>query len=255
MYLYADAKLGCGWAVFALVRAVETGLSLKAAAAAFSVRRRRRIGGGTRWLDGGRQARRLAGSLERDPRCSPRAARRASRRAVLRLSPQTGIGRLLFRRRARHGLRALDGLEGAATATAFSRRAQRPRRRPTAEWPCRAIYCTWTSEPLRAFRARSPATGGRRTRSPYQRRLDAARDEGRLRLRPRGRRRPLPARLRGAPRRREGRDGHGFRRTRAFAFFAQHGIVARRLMTENGYSYVKKPHAARAARRAAASAI
>jgi len=55
MYLHANAKLGLAGRL-ALVRALEEGLSLKAAAAAFSVSPATAHRWWHRWLDDGRQA-------------------------------------------------------------------------------------------------------------------------------------------------------------------------------------------------------
>src|SRR2546430_17259460 len=70
MYLHANAKLGLAGR-FALVRAIESGLSLKAAAAAFSVSPATAHRWGHRWLDGGRQASALLDRSSR-PHPSPR---------------------------------------------------------------------------------------------------------------------------------------------------------------------------------------
>ena len=59
MYLHANAKLGLAGRL-ALVRAIEAGLSLKAAAAAFSVSPATAHRWWHRWLEGGRQRGRLA---------------------------------------------------------------------------------------------------------------------------------------------------------------------------------------------------
>ena len=67
-------------------------------------------------------------------------------------------------------------------------------------------------KPLRALPAARPPRHGRPLTALTQ--LDASRDEGRLRLRPRDRRRPLPPRLRRTPRQRTSRDGHRLRRAR-----------------------------------------
>ena len=55
MYLHANAKLGLAGRL-ALVRAIEDGLSLKAAAAAFSVSPATAHRWWHRWRDGGREA-------------------------------------------------------------------------------------------------------------------------------------------------------------------------------------------------------
>ena len=90
-------------------------------------------------------------------------------------------------------------------------------------------------QPLRVALPRRPAAHGHKplralpaARPPRHRRplaaltqLDAPRDQGRLRLRTRDRRRPLPARLRRAPQRRTAATVTGFLE-RALAFFAEH---------------------------------
>ena len=70
MYLHANAKLGLAGRL-ALVRAVEEGASLKAAAAAFSVSPATAHRWWHRWLDGGRQVSALVDRSSR-PRFSPR---------------------------------------------------------------------------------------------------------------------------------------------------------------------------------------
>src|SRR2546430_589530 len=69
MYLHANAKLGLAGR-FALVRAIESGLSLKAAAAAFSVSPATAHRWWRRWLDGGLQAAALVDRSSR-PHHSP----------------------------------------------------------------------------------------------------------------------------------------------------------------------------------------
>lgn len=70
MYLHANAKLGLAGRL-ALVRAVEEGLSLKGAAAAFRVSPATAHRRWHRWLDGGREASALLDRSSR-PHCSPR---------------------------------------------------------------------------------------------------------------------------------------------------------------------------------------
>lgn len=69
MYLHANAKLGLAGRL-ALVRAIEEGLSLKAAAAAFSERPATAHRWWHRWVDGGRQASSLVDRSSR-PHRSP----------------------------------------------------------------------------------------------------------------------------------------------------------------------------------------
>ena len=63
MYLHANAKLGLAGRL-AMVRAVEDGLSLKAAAVVFSVSPATVHRWWHRWLDGGREAGALLDPLE-----------------------------------------------------------------------------------------------------------------------------------------------------------------------------------------------
>ena len=70
-------------------------------------------------------------------------------------------------------------------------------------------------------------------------RLDAARDAGRLRLRARDRRRPLAARLRRAPRRRASARPSPASSSARSPSSPSTGSRAKRLMTDNAFSYVK----------------
>jgi transposase-like protein len=80
MYLHANAKLGLAGR-FALVRAIDGGVSLKAAAAAFSVSPATAHRWWHRWLDGDRQS----------PRCSTVRAGRSARRGCFRLTCRSGF--------------------------------------------------------------------------------------------------------------------------------------------------------------------
>src|SRR5205814_9537976 len=82
MYLHANAKLGLAGRL-ALVRAIESGLSLKAAAAAFSVSPATAHRWWHRWLEAGEEARRtLSCLLDRSsrPHRSPASSRPSSPR-------------------------------------------------------------------------------------------------------------------------------------------------------------------------------
>ena len=77
------------------------------------------------------------------------------------------------------------------------------------EWPCPGdLLHMDTSRYARFLRPGHRVTGDR---SQTLTQLDGPRDQGRLRLRTRDRRRPLSPCLRRAPQRREGRNGHGLR--------------------------------------------
>jgi hypothetical protein len=183
MYLHANAKLGLAGRL-ALVRAIEDGLSLKAPAAAYSVSPAAAHRWWHRWLEGGRLPQSLL-----DPSSQPRR------------SP---------RRRGDRD-RAFDRLEGAAT----TRPLPSPAKGQGAGQQLRVALSRRSAahghQPLRALPAARASCHRRPLTALSQ--LDAARDEGRLRLRARDRRRPLPPRLRRAPRRRASRHCHRLRRT------------------------------------------
>src|SRR3954454_14292968 len=94
MYLHANAKLGLAGR-FALVRAIESGLSLKAAAAAFSVSPATAHRWWHRWLGADTKARRT-GSCLRDrsspPLRSPRRLSAAEEAPILRARRETNLG-------------------------------------------------------------------------------------------------------------------------------------------------------------------
>src|SRR3990172_264476 len=122
MYLHANAKLGLAGR-FALVKAIEEGMSLKAAAAAFSVSPATAHRWWHRWREAGEEARRTLSCLfdrssrprrfppHLPPPPLPPPARPRARRGHRQLPPQHRLGAEVGRRR--HRLRALDRLEGA----------------------------------------------------------------------------------------------------------------------------------------------
>src|SRR5579859_6797988 len=90
MYLHANAKLGPSGRL-ALVCAIEDGLSLKAAAAAFSVSPATAHRWWHRWLEGGRSREALSDRSSRPP-CSPRQLAAAEEQPILDARRQTGYG-------------------------------------------------------------------------------------------------------------------------------------------------------------------
>jgi transposase InsO family protein len=90
MNLHANAKLGLAGRV-ALVRAIEGGLSLKAAAAAFSVSPATAHRWWHRWLDGGGSVSSLLDRSSR-PHCSPRQLSAPEEEPILHARRQTGYG-------------------------------------------------------------------------------------------------------------------------------------------------------------------
>jgi transposase len=209
MYLHANAKLGLAGRL-ALVHAVEQGLSLKAAAAAFSVSPATAHRWWHRWLDGGRQVESLVDRSSR-PHRVPRLLAAELQERICDCRRQTGWGP-----------RLVAGATGFAHSTVWKVLHRHGlSRRPTAvKEPANKLRVALSGraaahghQPLRAL----PAARASRHRRPLAAlaQLDALRDEGRLRLRTRDRRRPLEARLRRTPRRREGRDRHRLRRASA----------------------------------------
>ncbi len=213
MYLHANAKLGLAGR-FALVKAIEEGMSLRAAAAVFNVSPATAHRWWHRWLEAGEEARRTLSCLfdrSSRPRRSPRQLAPELEETICVCRRADRLGTEAGRRR--DWLRALDRLEGAQAgrdlaAAASGQGAGQPLR---VALPRRSA--AHGHEPLRALPAARPP-GHRRPLAALAQ-LDASRDEGRLRLRARDRRRPLAARLRRAPRRRESSDRHRLPRTGA----------------------------------------
>src|SRR5205085_11202831 len=149
MYLHANAKLGLAGRL-ALVRAVEDGLSLKAAAAAFSVSPATAHRWWHRWLEAGEEARRTLSCLfdrSSRPHRSPR-----------QLAPELEQAICACRRETGWGPRLVAGATGFAHSTVGkcsagpgSRgRRERQRSRPTGtSGPAPVICCTWMSAATR----------------------------------------------------------------------------------------------------------
>jgi transposase InsO family protein len=236
MYLHANAKLGLAGR-FALVTAVEEGMSLKAAAAAFSVSPATAHRWWHRWLAAGEEARRSLSCLfdrSSRPRRSPR-----------QLAPELEQAICACRRQTGWGPRLVAGATGFAHSTVWKvlRRAgisrpPRVAREPANryEWPCPGDLLHMDVSRYARFRRPGHAVTGDRSQA------------GRKWMRP------------------ETRVGEDYAHAivddhsrlayielhdderaatvtgfvaRALAFFATHGVVARRLMTDNAFSYVK----------------
>jgi transposase InsO family protein len=132
MYLHANAKLGLAGR-YALVRAVEDGLSLKAAAVAFNVSPATAHRWWHRWLDGGRSLGALVDRSSR-PRHSPRE-----------LAPEFQERICACRRKTGWGPRLVGAATGFAHSTVWKvlhragiSRRSRPVKEPANryEWPC-----------------------------------------------------------------------------------------------------------------------
>jgi transposase len=235
MYLHANAKLGLAGR-FALVRAVEEGMSLKQAAAAFSVSPATAHRWWHRWTDASEEARRsLSCLLDRSsrPLRSPR-----------QLAPEIAERICACRRETGWGPRLVAGATGFAHSTVWKvlRRAgiSRPPRavREPAnryEWPCpgdllhmdTSRYARFLRPGHRVTGDRSQSLRGRKvaTTVGYDYAHALVDDHSRLAY----------AELHNDE---KAATVTGFLE-RALAFFAEHGIVAQRLMTDNGFSYVK----------------
>jgi transposase InsO family protein len=236
MYLHANAKLGLAGR-FALVKSIEEGMSLKAAAAAFSVSPATAHRWWHRWLEAGEEARgTLSCLLDRSsrPRCSPR-----------QLAPEFEWVICSCRRQTGWGPRLVGGATGFAHSTVWKvlRRAGISRQPAAAkdpanryEWPCPGdLLHMDTSRYARFLRPGHRVTGDRsqrsrnwmrpQTRVGYDYAHAIVDDHSRLayvELHPDERAATVTGFL-----------------ERALAFFDSHGIRAKRLMTDNAFSYVK----------------
>ncbi len=231
MLLHANAKLGLAGRL-ALVRAVEQGMTLKQAAACFSVSPATAHRWWHRWLDGGRQASALLDRSSR-PHRSPRL-----------LAPELQRRICDCRRRTGWGPRLVAGATGFAHSTVWKvLRRHGLSRRPGAvkepanryEWPCPGdlLHMDVCSYPRflrpghRVTGDRSQARRGRsvETRVGYDYAHAIVDDHSRLAY----------VELHDDE---KAATVTGFVE-RALAYFAEHGIAVSRLMTDNAFSYVK----------------
>jgi len=228
---HRNAKLGLAGR-FALVSAIAGGMSLKAAAAAFNVSPATAQRWWHRWLEASAEARaRLACLLDRSsrPQRSPR-----------QLAPELEQTICDCRRQTGWGPRLVAGATGCCHSTVWKvlRRAgisrpPRPAREHanSYEWPCPAdLLHMDTSEYARFQRPGHRVTGHRSSQDRQQRDgVDVVHaiidDHSRLAY----------AEIHDDQR---AATVVGFLE-RALAFYASHGIVAKRLMTDNAWIYVK----------------
>ena len=232
MYLHANAKLGLAGRL-ALVRAIEQGLSMKAAAAAFSVSPATAHRWWHRWLEGDRQERALLDRSSR-PRRSPRLLSKELQDRICDCRRKTGWGP-----------RLVAGATGFAHSTVWkvlkraglSRRAAAPKEPANSyEWPCPGdLLHMDVSRYARFLRPGHRVTGDRSQRSRKWMRPETrvgydfahaiVDDHSRLayvELRDDERAETVTRFL-----------------ERALAFFESQGVVCKRLMTDNGFSYVR----------------
>jgi transposase InsO family protein len=236
MLLHANAKLGLGGRR-ALVRAIEDGCSLKAAAAAFSVSPATAHRWWHRWLEAGEEARSTLSCLfdrSSRPHRSPRL-----------LAPELQKRICDCRRATGWGPRLIAGATGFAHSTVWKvlkragiSRPPRPLKEAANryEWPCPGdLLHMDTSRYARFLRPGHRVTGDRSQRSRQWMRPETrvgydfahaiVDDHSRLAY----------VELH---QNEQAATVTGFVE-RALAFFAEHGIVTKRLMTDNGFSYVK----------------
>ena len=229
MYLHANAKLGLAGRL-ALVRAVEEGSSLKAAAAAFKVSPATAHRWWHRWLDGGCE---LSALLDRSsrPKRSPRLLAVELQERICDCRRETGWGP-----------RLIAAATGFCHSTVWKvlRRAGLSRRPPAVreaanryEWPCPGdLLHMDTSRYARFQRPGHRVTGDRshpgrnwmrpETRVGYDYAHAIVDDHSRLAF----------VELHDDE---KAATVTGFVE-RALAFFAEHGITARRLMSDNAFA-------------------
>jgi len=230
MYLHANAKLGLAGRL-ALVRAIDEGGSLKQAAAAFSVSPATAHRWWHRWLDGGRQTSALLDRSSR-PHRSPRLLAAELQERICDCRRTTGWGP-----------RLVAGATGFAHSTVWKvlKRAGLSRRPVAAqepvnryEWPCPGdLLHMDTSRYARFLRPGHRVTGDRsqslrgrsvETRVGYDFAHAIVDDHSRLAY----------VELHDD----EKADTVTGFVERALAYFSKHGITAKRLMTDNAFTYV-----------------
>jgi transposase InsO family protein len=228
---HRNAKLGLAGR-YALVSAIEAGMTLKAAAAAFSVSPATAHRWWHRWRDAGKEARASLSCLfDRSSR-----PHRSSRQ----LAPELVEAICACRRATGWGPRLVAGATGLSHSTVWKvlkraglSRRPRPAREPANryEWPCPGeLLHMDTSEYARFERPGHRVTGDRSSQD--RRRRDGVDyvhaivdDHSRLayaEIHPDQRAATVTGFL-----------------ERALGFYAGHGIRARRLMTDNAWIYVK----------------
>jgi transposase InsO family protein len=231
MSLHRNAKLGLAGR-YALVCAIESGMSLKAAAAAFSVSPATTHRWWHRWLDASQQARVTRSCLfdrSSRPRRSPR-----------QLAPELAEAICACRLKTGWGPRLVAGATGFCHSTVWKvlkraglSRPPRPAREAANryEWPCPGdLLHMDISEYARFQRPGHRLTGDRSSQDRRHRDgVDYVHaivdDHSRLayaELHPDQRATTVVAFL-----------------ERALAFYARHGVTAKRLMTDNAWIYVK----------------
>ena len=230
MSFHRNAKLGLAGR-YALVCAIEDGLSLKEAAAAFSVSPATAHRWWHRWREAGEEARRTLsclGDRSSRPHRSPR-----------QLAPQLEEAICACRRQTGWGPRLVAGATGFAHSTVWKvlkraglSRPPRAAREPANryEWPCPGdLLHMDVSEYVRFKRPGHRMTGDRRSQDRVPDGVDYVHaivdDHSRLayaEIHPDARAKTAAAFC-----------------ERALAFYASHGIAVRRLMTDSAWAYTR----------------
>ncbi|MCA1701665.1 MAG: IS481 family transposase [Actinobacteria bacterium] len=236
MMLHRNAKLGLAGRL-ALVQAIEGGMSMKAAAAAFSVSPATAHRWWHRWRSASEQARSSLGCLgdrSSRPHHSPRELAAELQERICACRRQTGWGPRL--------VAAVTGFAHSTVWKVLKRAGlSRPERSPrepanSYEWPCPGdLLHMDVSRYARFERPGHAVTGDRsqrsrnwmrpETRVGYDYAHAVVDDHSRLSF----------VELHDDER---AETVTGFLE-RALAFYASHGIAAKRLMTDNAFSYVK----------------
>lgn len=231
MILHANAKLGLAGRL-ALVRAIEQGLSLRQAARVFNVSPATAHRWWQRWQQAGEQARASLSCLfdrSSRPRCSPR-----------QLAAELAERICECRRKTGWGPRLVAGATGFSHSTVWKvlkragiSRPARPSREPANryEWPCPGdLLHMDTSEYVRFQRPGHRVTGDRSSQNRQHRDgIDVVHaiidDHSRLAY----------AEIHDSA---SAETVVGFLE-RALAFYADHGITGKRLMTDNAWAYLR----------------
>jgi len=230
MSFHRNAKLGLAGR-HALVCAVESGMTLKAAAAAFSVSPATAHRWWHRWLDAGEEARKTLTCLFDRPSRPHRSPRQ--------LAPQLEEAICACRRDTGWGPRLVAGATGFAHSTVWKvlkragiSRRPLPVREPANryEWPCPGdLLHMDVSEYVRFKRPGHRVTGDRRSQDQAADGVDHVHaivdDHTRLAY----------AEIHSDAR---AETAAAFLE-RALAFYAAHGISVRRLMTDNAWAYTR----------------
>lgn len=230
MSFHRNAKLGLAGR-HALVCAVESGMTLKAAAAAFSVSPATAHRWWHRWLEAGEEARRTMSCLFDRPSRPHRSPRR--------LAPELEQAICDCRRKTGWGPRLVAGATGCHHSTVWKvlrrfglSRPPRREREPanSYEWPCPGdLLHMDVSEYVRFKRPGHRVTGDRRSQDHSRDGVDYVHavvdDHSRLAF----------AEIHDDAR---AETAAGFLE-RALDFYTAHGISVRRLMTDNAWAYTK----------------